>query len=230
MHEPLVSCIIPVWNGDKYLEEAIQSVLDQTYSNLEIIVVDDGSTDGTTTVISSFGDQLISIQQERAGPAAARNSGVTSARGDFIAFLDADDIWEPRKTELQVERLLSRKNLSICLCDVKNFWSPELVMTGEQTLMENSAPVSGWFAQSMMVRRTVFQFIGLFDASLRHREAMEWLRRATDAGLTVDAVKEILVHRRLHLTNRSRARADDDHKALLKIAQDAMLRRRSREQ
>lgn len=228
MHDSLVSCIIPVWNGDKYLEEAIQSVLDQTYSRLEIVVVDDGSTDGTTKVISSFGDRLVSIRQKRAGPAAARNSGVNASRGDFIAFLDADDIWEPRKTEIQIARMLSREDLSICLCEVKNFWSPEIVLAGGQSLTESIEPVSGWFAQSMMVRRTVFHSIGLFDPALRHREAMEWLRRATDAGVSVDVVKEVLVHRRLHLTNRSRARAGDDHKALLKIAQDAMIRRRSK--
>ena len=182
MHNPLVSCIIPVWNGEKYLEEAIQSVLDQTYPELEIVVVDDGSTDGTANIISSFEGRLISIHQEQAGPAAARNSGIEASQGEFVAFLDADDIWEPTKTELQVERLLSREERSICLCKVKNFWSPEIARTNRQFPMEESEPISGWFAQSMMVRSHAFDSIGLFDISLRHREAMEWLRRATDSG------------------------------------------------
>ena len=229
MNTPLVSCIIPVWNGERYLEEAIQSVLDQTYFQLEIVIVDDGSTDRTADIISSYGNRLISVRQEQVGPAAARNSGINISRGELVAFLDADDIWEPRKTEVQVERLLSRRDVSICLCDVKNFWSPEIVLTGAQPSTEGSESVSGWFAQSMMVRRAAFQRIGVFDTSLRHREAMEWLRRATDSGLSVDVVRDVLVHRRLHLTNRSRFRADDDHKALLRIAQDAVLRRRSKQ-
>ena len=229
MHTPLVSCVIPVWNGEKYLGEAIRSVLDQTYPKIEVVIVDDGSTDATPGVIASFGDRVASIRQEQSGPAAARNTGITASKGEFIAFLDSDDIWEASKTALQVELLLSRKDVSVCLCEIKNFWSPEIAVPEGADSGDGADPVSGWFAQSMMIRRSVFDVVGLFDATLRHREAMEWLRRASDAGLTVDIVKQVLVRRRLHLSNRSRSRADDDRKALLKIAQEAMARRRMKQ-
>ena len=95
MQVPLVSCVIPVWNGEKYLGEAIQSVLDQTYSNIELVIVDDGSTDGTPDVIASFTNRVTSIRQEQSGPAAARNTGISASKGEIVAFLDSDDIWEP---------------------------------------------------------------------------------------------------------------------------------------
>lgn len=229
MQTPLVSCVIPVWNGEKYLAEAIQSVLDQSYPKIEVVIVDDGSTDGTPDVIATFEDRVTSMRQEQSGPAAARNTGIAASKGDFIAFLDFDDIWERSKTALQVDLLLSRPDLSVCLCEVQNFWSPEITVPEGADFPNGADPVSGWFAQSMMIRRSAFDAAGLFDATLRHREAMEWLRRASDAGLKVEIVQQVLVRRRLHLTNRSRSRAGDDHKALLKIAQEAMLRRRMKQ-
>ena len=229
MQVPLVSCVIPVWNGEKYLGEAIQSVLDQTYSNIELVIVDDGSTDGTPDVIASFTNRVTSIRQEQSGPAAARNTGISASKGEIVAFLDSDDIWEPSKTALQMDLLLSRKDVSICLCEVQNFWSPEITVREGADSPNGADPVSGWFAQSMMIRRSAFDTVGLFDPTLRHREAMEWLRRASDAGPTVEIVKQVLVRRRLHLTNRSRSRAGDDRNALLKIAQEAMFRRRMKQ-
>jgi glycosyltransferase involved in cell wall biosynthesis len=226
MQTPLVSCVIPVWNGEKYLAEAIESVLNQTYPKIELVIVDDGSTDGTPDVIAFFKDRVTSIRQEQSGPAAARNTGISASKGAFVAFIDSDDIWEASKTALQVDLLTSREDVSVCLCEVQNFWSPEITVPEGADLPNGADPVSGWFAQSMVIRRNAFETVGLFDPTLRHREAMEWLRRVSDAGLKVDIVKKVLVRRRLHLTNRSRSRAEEDRKALLKIAQEAMLRRR----
>ena len=229
MQTPLVSCVIPVWNGEKYLAEAIESVLNQTYPSIELVIVDDGSSDGTPDVIASFKDRVTSIRQEQSGPAAARNTGISASKGEFVAFLDSDDIWEPAKTALQVDLLMSREDVSICLCEIQNFWSPEITVPESADSPTGADPVSGWFAQSMMIRRNAFDTVGFFDPTLRHREAMEWLRRASDAGVKVEIVKQVLVRRRLHLTNRSRSRAEDDRKALLKIAQEAMFRRRMKQ-
>jgi glycosyltransferase involved in cell wall biosynthesis len=225
MQQPLVSCIIPVWNGEKYLAEAIESVLGQTYPALEIVAVDDGSTDGTPALLSSYGERIVTVRQDQSGPAVARNAGIERSTGEFIAFLDADDLWDPRKTELQMARFAQRPDLAICLCEVRNFWSPEIETPQGGATAERMDAVAGWFAQSMLVKRDAFRAVGAFDTSLRHREAMDWLRRATDSGLTVDVVREILVHRRLHLTNRSRSRAANDHESLLRIARAALSRR-----
>jgi glycosyltransferase involved in cell wall biosynthesis len=226
--QPLVSCIVPVWNGERYLAEALESIFSQTYPHIEIVVVDDGSTDGTPAILSSYSDRILTIRQTQAGPAVARNLGIEKAKGVFIAFLDSDDLWEPRKTELQLARFHQRDDLSICLCHVKNFWSPEIELP-EQRGEERGEAVSGWFAQSMLVRREAFKSVGAFDVSLHHREAMDWLRRAGDFGLAVDVVPDILVHRRLHLTNRSRTRAALDNESLLRIARSALARRAVRD-
>src|SRR2546426_10667200 len=97
MKESLISCIVPVFNGERYLHETLNSILAQTYRPLEIIVADDGSTDGTRTIVASYGQQVRYLWQLNAGPAAARNLGLTAAKGEFIAFLDADDLWHPEK-------------------------------------------------------------------------------------------------------------------------------------
>ena len=93
----MISCIVPVYNGERYLAETLQSILGQRVGPLEVIVVDDGSTDGTAGVARRFGSAIRVLHQTNAGPAAARNLGLSEARGDFVAFLDADDLWKPDK-------------------------------------------------------------------------------------------------------------------------------------
>lgn len=102
---PLVSVVIPAFNAERFLAQAIASVLGQTWRGLECIVVDDGSTDGTGSVARSFADErMVHIRKENeATVSLARNAGIAAARGDFVAFLDADDVWLPEKVELQLE-------------------------------------------------------------------------------------------------------------------------------
>src|SRR3982751_2380169 len=106
MELPLVSVIIPVHNGAKYLRAALESVLAQTYSPFEVIVVDDGSVDDSGVIAQSFNDVRY-IHQANQGVAAARNHGIEAARGDFFAFLDQDDLWTPEKLTFEVDHLLS---------------------------------------------------------------------------------------------------------------------------
>lgn len=105
--EPLVSAIIATYNRADIVGEAIESILGQTYKNMEVLVVDDGSTDGTHEALRRFGNRIRVVRQENAGPGAARNRGIEVARGELIAFLDSDDIWMPTKLERQV-RLLEK--------------------------------------------------------------------------------------------------------------------------
>ena len=106
----LVSCIVPVYNGERYLREALDSILAQTYRPLEIIVADDGSADGTAGVVATFGDQVRYVRQHNQGPSSARNLGIRVPTGDFIAFLDADDLWHPEKLARQIARFQTRLN------------------------------------------------------------------------------------------------------------------------
>ena len=108
MKNSLISCIVPVYNGERYLGEALDSILAQTYRPLEIIVVDDGSTDGTAEVVAIYGDQVRYLKQVNGGPAATRNLGLSSSNGEFVAFLDQDDLCHPEKLERLMERFKTR--------------------------------------------------------------------------------------------------------------------------
>ena len=112
---PMVTVIIPVYNGEEYLAEDIESVLGQTYHPLEIIVVDDGSTDDTATVASRFKELVRYIYQPNSGPAAARNRGLKMARGEVIGFVDADDLWVENKLDLQLGLLADNPSVQIVI-------------------------------------------------------------------------------------------------------------------
>jgi len=121
----LVTVIIPTYNSAKYITEAVDSVLAQTYKNFEIIVVDDGSTDDTDEVLKPYMDKIIYIKKKNGGPASARNRGIESSSGEFIAFLDADDVWLPEKLERQVEFMKNNPEVEIIFTKVANYEDPE---------------------------------------------------------------------------------------------------------
>ena len=110
-----ISVIIPVYNGEAFLAEAVASVQEQSLAPNEIIIVDDGSEDGTVAVIESLGPEIRSIRQTNAGPAAARNRGLEMASGDFISFIDADDLWLPGKLKSQAQRLNGDPTIQLVL-------------------------------------------------------------------------------------------------------------------
>ena len=114
-----VSVIIPVYNGQKYIMAAIKSALDQTFKDIEVIVVDDGSTDRTAEMVLSFRDHVKYVYQEPAGAAKARNQGVAASSGEYLAFLDSDDIWLPHKLEKQVEILDERSEVGVVTADMQ---------------------------------------------------------------------------------------------------------------
>src|SRR5215471_9275789 len=122
MKPSLISCVVPVFNGERYLSETLDSILAQTYRPLEIVVVDDGSTDRTADVVASYHDEVHYFKQANTGVPAARNLGISRAAGAFIAFLDADDLWHPEKLERQMACFKARPELEICLTHVQNFW------------------------------------------------------------------------------------------------------------
>lgn len=112
--QPEVSVVIPCYNAEKYLRQAIDSVFAQTYSNLELIVVNDGSTDKSGAILASYGDRIRVIHQQNQGLSAARNVGIASALGEYVAFLDADDYWQPDKLRQQIAVMEANPNLALC--------------------------------------------------------------------------------------------------------------------
>jgi glycosyltransferase involved in cell wall biosynthesis len=139
--ENLISCIVPVYNSERYLGETLDSILAQTYRPLEIIVVDDGSTDGTAAVAAGYGHRVRYVRQANAGEAAARNRGLNVAEGEFVAFDDADDLWHPEKLERQVARLEHRPEIDLSFTSFENFWIPELA---EEELRFRSGVRAWW--------------------------------------------------------------------------------------
>ncbi len=218
--EHLISCIVPVFNGERYLKEALDKIFEQTYRPLEVIIVDDGSTDGTKAVSESFGDRVRYLWQNNAGPWVARNSGISTAKGEVLAFLDADDLWHEEKLSRQMARLQARPELGVSVCMIQNFWESELLKE-ELTFKDNrrSKPIPGYVCPGMLVRRQQFEHIGLFNENLQHAAATEWFLRAKRKGTIVELISDTLVFRRLHQRNRSRIHASNSQHEYLAILQ-----------
>jgi glycosyltransferase involved in cell wall biosynthesis len=200
-----VSVIIPVYNGERYLAEAIESVLSQTHRPLELLVVDDGSTDGTADVARSY-PEARTIHQPNRGHGAAKNAGAAAARGEFLAFLDADDVWAPDKLRLQVAYLEANDDVGCVLCNMANFLElgqAEPPWLGPAGLSE----VPAYIPSALLVRKTVFEEVGGFDPTYRHANDIDFHLRAVEAGAGVGRVDQLLLHRRIHNSNLSHDRA-----------------------
>jgi glycosyltransferase involved in cell wall biosynthesis len=217
MGEPLVSCVVPVFNGERFLGETLRSVLDQTYRPIEVLVVDDGSTDGTAAVIAAHGDRVTAIRQANRGEAAARNAGWRAARGDLVAFLDADDLWEPEKTARQVARLRSTPEIDLCFTRFQNFWVPELEEEARRYRDHPLArPSAAWSVGTLLAPRRVFERFGPFDETLGWPN-ITWFLRAAGQGARIEVLSEVLMRRRLHGGNANRAKRERRGDLLLPV-------------
>ncbi len=206
--KPLVSCIVPVFNGERYLAEALDSIFAQTWRPVEVIVVDDGSTDGSAQIAAGYGERLTCIRQANAGPAAARNHGLDAARGEFIAFLDADDLWHEDKLARQMARFDARPELELCLSHLQHFWVPEMKEEEDRSRDNRfSGPMAGYLVQAILARRALFDAVGRFDPSLRLGEDVDWFVRAADRGTVTEVLPDVLTFRRMHGSNISRDQA-----------------------
>ncbi len=226
---PLVSCVVPVFNGERFLSEALDSIMVQSYQPLEVVVVDDGSTDSTPQILASYEARIRRFWQSREGPGAARNRGVLWSRGQIIAFLDADDLWHPEKLERQMARFERQPELDVCLSYVQNFWMPELKNEAERYRGQRiSQPLPGYSPVAMLARRQVFDAVGLFNPGLRHVHDTEWFLRAREYGAVIEMLPDVLVYRRFHRANRSRLLASASRDEYLHLVKASLDRARSR--
>ncbi|MBD3676028.1 MAG: glycosyltransferase [Planctomycetaceae bacterium] len=207
-----VSTIIPAYNAEAFLRETLDSALAQTHDEQEIIVVDDGSTDATCEIAESFGNRVKLIRQQNAGPAAARNRGAREASGEWLAFLDADDLWMPDKISTQLERanetgapLIYTDRENIGVCDHVSRYQSDCVELAEGELYEKLLCGNFITLSSVLIRKDVFESEGGFneDLSLKAVEDWEfWLRIASSHAVAV--CPEPLVQYRFHETGISR--------------------------
>jgi len=208
---PKVTVVIPAYNAMTYLPETLDSVLEQTFTDFEILIINDGSTDHIVSWASEIIDSRINlISQKNQGLPGARNTGIVHAQGEYVAFLDADDLWEPTKLEKQAQCLDSRPEVGLVYT-----WTLLVDQHGRSTGTVTASHTEGnvWeklllgdvvgSGSSAMVRRSCFETVGFFDTELSSIEDCDmWVRIAAHYSLAV--IKEILVYYRQHLQNMSR--------------------------
>lgn len=227
MNEPLISCVIPCFNGERFLRPCIESLLAQTHRALEVIVVDDGSTDSSELIARSYGGSVRYHRRENGGPAAACNTGVALSTGDYVAFLEQDDLWLTNKLQRQIEALLNEEALGYCVTYIQNFWSDPL--SDEAVRFQGHPvmrPVPGYVVQTLLARRRAFDVVGLFDESLRFACASDWFMRAEEANVQGKLLEEVLTLRRLHDSNFSRQNRAASHAQFLHVIKSMLDRRR----
>lgn len=196
-----VSAIIPVHNGEGFLAQALGSVLAQTAAALEIVVVDDGSTDGSARIVERFGDEVSYVHQSHGGPAAARNRGLERARGEVVAFLDADDLWSEDKLARQCGRLGADPGLDVVLGHTLFVEEDQGADAGP---ISTGGPYPQFLLGGALVRRSAFARVGLFDESLSSCEDWDWFLRAHDMGVGMQMFPEVVLHYRRHGENLTR--------------------------
>jgi len=222
MSGELVSCILPTWNGERYLIEALDSVFAQTYRPIEVLVVDDGSTDGTRLVVERDSRPIRLISQPNSGPQVARNVGIAHAKGDFFAFLDHDDLWVPQKLAWQVAALSGQAKAGACVGHVQEF---ETDQTGVQR--DRGGPVIGYVSSTMMLSRAALELVGPLSPQLGHADTADWFLRARYWGIAEVVLPQVLLRRRRHDSNRSQLMNDEMRAEFLRVLRADVARRRA---
>ncbi|HEX4375850.1 MAG TPA: glycosyltransferase [Steroidobacteraceae bacterium] len=221
-----VSVIIPVFNGANRLADAVASVRPQLRDGDELIIVDDGSTDDTPDVIAGFGHGVTWMRQDNAGNAAARNAGLRRATGEAVAFLDHDDVWAPHRQAALLAALLANSGVGIVVGRVDvtvESRSTHSVLNGPR----HATTHRPWHLDALLIRREVFELVGMFDESLRRAVDADWFMRVREAGVQFHQIDEVTVTYRLHESNISRDVASSRRDLLLTL-KGAIDRRRSR--
>lgn len=188
-----VSVVIPLFNNARFVAEAVHSVLDQTYPVHEVLVIDDGSDDGSVAAVPVH-EKVKVITRPHEGIAPTLNFGVTQATGEVLAFLDSDDRWLPTKLERQLARLESSKAREIIFCQTRIFH-------GNQPVAENAEVVNAVAKPAMLLRRTDFELIGQFPTGEGAHDFLGWYARSLEVGLATHVIPEVLFERRVHDQN-----------------------------
>lgn len=232
MERPLLSVIIPAYNGATFLAEAVESIYQQNYQPLEIIIVDDGSTDDTARIATNLNSDVRYIVQPHSGrPAAGRNRGVKEAIGTLIGFLDQDDLWPANKLALQIPYLLDDSSLDVILGHTQMLHLNGRV-DGQCAFEATSKPVDYMLLSSALFKKPVFEKVGFFDESLQYfGDDLDWFIRAREQGVSVHQLAEVTLFWRIHETNISHNPAIRDHargydRALTEVIKKSLDRRR----
>jgi glycosyltransferase involved in cell wall biosynthesis len=222
-----ISVIMPVYNGEKYLKEAIDSILDQSYKSFEIILIDDGSNDSTAEIAKTYKEDLIYLYQENKGIAASRNRGISEAKGEYISFLDADNIWIQNKLQKQKEKLFADSSIDMIFGMIEHFYSPDTDEIFRRSVRCPSEPLQGIDTNTVLIKRSTFLQVGLFSTNYKIGEFIEWHARAQENGFKEYCIPEVLLRRRIHHNNYTLINKDvkNDYARIIK---DMLIRRKNK--
>jgi glycosyltransferase involved in cell wall biosynthesis len=220
--------IIPVFNGEKYVAAALESVRAQTRPVEEVIVIDDGSTDATVAIVESFPEVTL-LRQANRGPSAARNRGITQASGHYLAMLDADDLWPANRQEIVAGMLDDDPSLG-------------LVMGTQRLLVEPGAALPYWVPKgnlediatedlprptgAFLARRSAFEVVGLYDEAMVHAEDTDWFLRSRELGVVWALIPDVVLIRRIHGANLTHD-IEAQRRSFFEALQRRMARRRA---
>ncbi len=221
-----ISVLIPAYNAERTLAETLASVLGQTQPPDEVIVVDDGSTDRTAEVVTAASKSIQLIRQANRGAAAALNVGIQHARGDLLAFVDADDLWEHDKLAAQAQVLAEKPELDGVTGHFRTFLCPTNDEETNRRYRIPDGPEPCWLLGAMLLRRHCFVGMKPFAENLTAGYHIDWYDRTRAAGAVISMIPNIVLHRRIHpgsLSHRSRQR----DVSMVEMARRAIVRRRA---
>jgi len=223
----LISTIMAAYNGERYLAQALDSVLAQTLPPREVIVVDDGSTDGTPEVLRAYATHVRILRQQNCGPARALNFALAAASGAAFAFLDQDDLWVPDKLRIQSEALLAEEDLEAVFGAVQQFVSSDVDFRTARDYVVPNRPQPGISKNTLLIRRNAFDRIGRFEERNRVTDFFDWYARANVLGLRWRMLPEVLALRRHHPGNAGRCfRLTQQEEMLWALKRSLEMRRR----
>lgn len=222
MNKDLISVVIPVYNGEKYLRESIQSVLEQSFLHFEIIVVDDGSTDLTEDIANEHGSNIRYHYQENQGTGAAINRGFKEAKGDFLSVIGADDLWLKDKLSLQMQAFNQDASLDMVFGMLQHFHSPDLDEVTKRKIYCPPDPIPGYSSGTMLIKRASFKQVGQYNTKWDMFEFVDWHARAKEEELKEHMLPQVVYSRRLHKTNKTLLHRDrySDFAKILKASLD----------
>ncbi len=217
----LLSVIVPVWNNADTLAQSLTSIIDQECAAIEIIVVDDGSSDESSAIAKQFG--VVCIRQENKGPSAARNLGLFSARGSWISFLDADDRWPKGRVRHHQSILLDNPDVDMVVGTTQTIFQP--IHPGESAHPRLPAPLIQHHLGSITIRRTAWEKVGALDPALRCGEDKDWFSRALSAGIRIHMTKAVALEYYLRKGSLTYGTINHTH-GFLSALHDSLRRRR----
>jgi len=201
MRSPVVSVIVPCYNTERYLAPALESICSQDHPVDEVVVIDDGSTDGSAAIADGWGAPVRCLRQGHSGAAVARNTGLDATSGDLLAFLDADDVWTAGSLSARLDALAAAPDAGCVAGLTEQFVSPELTDELRSRWKAPQESGRGRLLGALVVRRDVVRRVGHFDPALRLGDTIDWVVRIDAAGIATVTIDRVVLRRRIHGNN-----------------------------